>query len=158
MTLTRPAPPERRQRTVWARPSQPARRFGYAVAIGVNAALLYVANNLLEWDVVPFLTADFDRVLPIVNVSLVASIVVNAMFLSYDADWFKSLCQAVLAAISLAVIARTFAVFPFDFSAYEFDWEALTRGIMIFMMVALSIAVVAETVKAFTSLTRSSES
>ena len=55
------------------------RRLGYLVGVGVSAGILFVVNNLLAWDIVPFLTDDFDQLLPIVNASLVASIVVNAI-------------------------------------------------------------------------------
>lgn len=33
-----------------------ARRFGYAVAVGVNVLLLVVVNNILDWGWVPWLS------------------------------------------------------------------------------------------------------
>ena len=47
------------------------RRLGYFIGIAISAGILFVVNNLLAWDIVPFLTADFDQLLPIVNASLV---------------------------------------------------------------------------------------
>lgn len=127
--------------------SSPGRRFGYGVAIVVNAALLYVANNLLAWDWLPFLTDDFERVIPIINVSLAASMVVNLMYMVADPRWFKSLTQIGLLGISLAVTIRMYRVFPFDFSAYGFDWETTARVLMILAIVGIGIGLIAEFVK-----------
>ncbi|MGZ8755524.1 MAG: hypothetical protein ACXW15_10100, partial [Acidimicrobiia bacterium] len=70
MTHTKPAPAK-------PGPSPATRRFGYFVAVLVNVAMLIVVNNLLAWDILPFLTNGFERVTPIINVSLGAGILVN---------------------------------------------------------------------------------
>lgn len=132
-----------------------ARRAGYVVAVFVNAVLLWVVNNLEEWDVVPWLKDDFSRVVPIINVSLVASLVVNLIYLGYDTAWFKSLTQIVLLAISMAVMVRMYSVFPFDFSAYDFDWEIVARVVMIIAMVGIGIALIVEASRSMGRLLRS---
>jgi hypothetical protein len=124
-----------------------ARRAGYVIAIAVNAVLIWVVNHLVEWDVLPWLTDDFSRVVPLLMVSLIASIVVNVAYLTYDAAWFKSITQIVLLSISMAVMIRMYAVFPFDFSAYDFNWDTTARVVMIIVMVALAIGIVVEGVK-----------
>jgi hypothetical protein len=86
-------------------------------------------------------------VLPIINASLLASIVVNLVYLRYDAAWFKSLMEITLATIALAATVRMFQVFPFDFSAYDFNWTALTRAILVVAMVGIVIAIIAELAK-----------
>ncbi len=144
---TEPKPSKTRQ-------SPAARRFGYVVAAAVNGALLYVVNNLLAWDVLPFLTDDFDRVVPIVSFSLGAAIVVNLAYVIYDSGWFKSLSQIGLAGISMAATVRMYQVFPFDYSAYEFDWATLTRVVLILAMVGIAISIVVEVVKLATGRTR----
>ena len=125
------------------------------VAIVVNVFLLIAANNLLAWDIFPFLTNDFERVLPILNVSLAAAIAVNLIYLAYDAGWFKSLTQIGLLAISLVVTVRLYQVFPFDFSAYEFGWETLAQWVLILAMVGVGIGVAAELVRLAKGNTRS---
>jgi hypothetical protein len=40
-----------------------------------------------------------------------------------------------------------FQVFPFDFSGYQFDWEIVTRVVLILAIIGTAIAVVVETVK-----------
>jgi hypothetical protein len=132
MTQTRP------------KPSPGTRRFGYAVAVLVNVALLFVVNNLLAWDILAFLTNDFERVIPIINVSVGASILVNLIYLSYDAGWFKSLTQIGLLGISMAATVRFYRVFPFDFSAYEFDWATVAKWLLILAIVGVAIGMIVE--------------
>ena len=123
------------------------RRLGYLVGIAVSAVILFVANNLLEWDIVSFVTADFEQLLPIVNASLVTSIVVNAIWILYDAAWIRSTGQIILNLTSIAVLALTLRIFPFDFSPYSFDWASLTKVLLVFLIVALVIATIVEIVK-----------
>ena len=141
--------------TTQTRTSPATRRFGYVVAILVNVAMLIAANNLLAWDIFPFLTNDFERVLPILNVSLGAAVVVNLVYLGFDAGWFKSLTQIGLLAISLAVTVRLYQVFPFDFSAYEFNWELLTKWVLVLAMVGVGIGMIVELAKLATGTARS---
>jgi len=128
-----------------------ARRAGYTMVILVDLALLFVANNLLAWDLLPFLTHDFARVLWLIDVSLLATIAVNLAHLWYDPAWFKSLGQIGLGSISMLVAIRMFQVFPFDFSAYQFVWERAARFAIALSMVGIGIGIVVEVVK----LTRS---
>ena len=130
-----------------ARPSPAARRAGYLVTIVVNLVLLVIVNNLLTWGWLPFLTDDFTRVLPILNLSIGASIIVNAIYLAYDPLWFTGLFEVVLLGISFAAGLRLYQVFPFDFSAYEFAWDTVVRGILVLGLVGVGIGLVAGTVK-----------
>ena len=128
------------------------KRAGYTMAILVNLVLLSVANNLLAWNLLPFLTGEFARVLWLVDISLLATIVVNLAHVWYDPAWFKSLCQIGLGWISMLVAIRMFQVFPFDFSAYEFDWERVARIVIVLTMVAIGIGIFVEVVKLARSL------
>ncbi len=121
-----------------------ARSFGYVVAAAINAALIFVVNNLLEWDVLPWLTADFQRVVGIVSLSLGASVAANLAFAAYDAPWFKSVGEIVMAGFGFAAAVRLFQVFPFDFSAYDFNWGLVARVVLILAMVGIGISVLVE--------------
>lgn len=129
------------------RPSPAARRAGYLVTIVLNVVLLVVVNNLLVWGWLPFLTDDFSRVLPILNLSIGASIVANAVYLVYDSLWFTGLSELVLLAISFAAGLSLYRVFPFDFSAYEFAWDTVARGILILGLVGVGVGLLAGIVK-----------
>lgn len=131
------------------------RRFGYLVGIAVSAAILYAANDLLKRDIVPFLTADFDQLLPIINASLVASIVVNSIWVLYDAMWIRSTGQILLNLASIGVLTLTFRVFPFDFSPYSFDWESLVKVTLVFLVLALAIATAYEIAKLVSAIINS---
>jgi hypothetical protein len=134
-----------------------ARRFGYGVAALVNVIVLVILNNILEWGWFAWLTEDFETLLPIINLSLVASIVVNLAYILYDAKWFKALCEAGLVTISLVVAIRTWRVFPFDFSAYSFNWEAITRAILVFAIIGMSIALIVNVIRLIVTAARAAE-
>lgn len=136
------------------RPSPSIRRSGYLVALVVNAAMIFVVFNLLDWGVLPFLTTDFTLLVPLIVVSLVASIVANAMYLVYDPPWFKTLCQVGISVISLVVAIRMYQVFPFDFTGYGESWTSVTRIIVVVAMVGSALSILAETVKFLTRRAR----
>jgi hypothetical protein len=104
-----------------------ARRVGYLVAVLVNGTMLWVVNNLLGWRWPPFLTSAFDELLPVIDLSLTAAIVVNLLWAWRDPTWFRHLGRIGLDAISVAVVVRTWQVFPFDFSGYWSGWPTLGR-------------------------------
>jgi hypothetical protein len=131
------------------------KRLGYIIAIIINAALLVVANSILDWDILPFLMPDFTRVLLLLNISLTATIVANVAFLLFDPDWFTALCRMVLNAVGIAVSVSFLTVFPFDFSAYTgFDWALLARVLIILGIAGSSIGVIVEAVKLVRALAK----
>ena len=134
------------------RPSKGTRRFGYGISIVVQVALLILVNNLVAWDIAPFITDEFNDLVPYINVSLVASMVVNALCFAFDPRWFRSLTQAILNVITLVVIVQTYRIFPFDFSGSDFNWTALTRTGLIVLMVLVGVGIIGELVKMFQAL------
>jgi len=127
-------------------------RFGYAIAVVVNVVLLFVVNNLLAWGWIPFLTDDFEQLLPIVSLSLIVGAIVNAAFILYNAQWFRSIGQIVQNVFSLFVIVSTLKVFPFDFSPYRINWTTITEAVLIMLAVLVGIGTIAEFVKLIRSL------
>jgi hypothetical protein len=140
MTAKAPSIPEGRR-------PRGMRQAGYAATIVIDAIFLFVANNILSWDVLPWLTEEFSDVLPIMNASLLASLVVNAVYLMFDPPVFRSVCELALLALTIAVGVTMLRVFPFDFAAYTFDWEIVTRWIIGITLVAMCIGFVASSVK-----------
>lgn len=130
------------------RSAQPAgRRTGYVVAIAVNAVALYVVTHLLVWGVPAFLTADFATVLPLLRFSLIATMLVNAVYLVHDGPTFRSVTQLGLLGISLMVTVRLLRTFPFDFSGYGAGWELATRGALLIALAGVTIAMAVEVVR-----------
>ena len=128
-------------------PTEGTKRFGYFVAILVNVGLLFIVNNVLEWDIAPFLTEEFEDLIPIVSVSLLFGAAINLAYIAFDPAWFKASTQMVSAGIALIVAIRTYQIFPFDFSAYDFPWTGVTRIILIIGIAGTAIAVIVEFVK-----------
>lgn len=130
----------------------PTRKFGYAIAVVINAAILYAINVWPGWQALPFLTDDTRLVLDIVDISLVAGMIVNAVFLVSDRTWVKALGDLVTVAIGLAVLVRIWQVFPFDFPDASFDWALLVRVLLVIAMVGSAIGIVVQFVTLIRSL------
>ena len=69
----------------------PGRRGGYVIAIAMNAVGLWVTRRLLEWGWPRFLTDDFKQLLPILTVSFVAGMAVNAVLVALGQDGDEAL-------------------------------------------------------------------
>lgn len=128
------------------RPSVAVRRVGYAVAVAINAALLYVVNVWPGWQALPFLTEDTGQVLALVDLSLVVGVVANVVYLTYDAPWWKSLGDVVTTGVGMAVLVWVWQVFPFDFDGASFNWALLVRVVLVVALVGATIGIVAQVV------------
>lgn len=134
-----------RPRTKKKRPApvNKSRRAGYIIAIIINAALLLVINNLWRWSV-PYLTPGFNRALPAINASLVATFVGNLAFLFYDLARFRHLVQMVLNVMAFVAAYTLYSVFPF---AVTDAWRGWLSFGLIAVMAGLGIAFVVELVQ-----------
>ena len=122
-------------------PKRTARRAGYIIAIIVNVVLIYVFNNLVRWGV-PFIKSRLNEILWAFYLSLVATIIANALYLIYDAGWFRHLTQMGLAVLAFNSVYQLYTVFPFDFKFAI--WEQGLRLALILAMVGTVIAFVVE--------------
>lgn len=109
-------------------------RIGYGSTILVDLLLLWIVDNLLDWDILPFLTAEFGQVSRLIVFSLVVSMVAHASLLVSERPRSGSVEQAVLAGVNLWVAVQVLRVFPFDFSRYDFDWDVVVR-ILLFLAI-----------------------
>jgi hypothetical protein len=123
------------------------RRTGYAIAVVVNLVALIVVQNILAWDVLPWLTDDFATVVPWISVSLVVSMAANLVYEFNDTRVVKSTMQIGVNLVSIVVASQVLRVFPFDFSAYSFDWNVVVRIVLILAMVGAGIGVITESMK-----------
>ena len=129
------------------RESRSSRKVGYLVAVLVNVIMLVIVNIRPGWRELSFLTEDFAGILWLINLSMVFSAMVNLAYLWYDPDWFKSVCQVGISAIGLAASLRILQVFPLDFSAYSFNWSALTRLVLVLAIFGSAVSIVVELVR-----------
>ena len=121
-----------------------ARVFGYGVAVAVNLLVLVIVRNVVEWGWFAFLTEEFAEVEPLIAFALVATILVNLIFVIDDRRVVKASGQLVLNLINLYVSIRVLSVFPFDFSEHDFDWSIPVRILLIVAIVGASIGILAE--------------
>lgn len=132
--------------TTSSTPSTP-RRVGYAVAVVVNAALAWIVNIWPGWEAVPFLTADTAEVIPLVNASLLVGVAANIVFLVRDPAWLRALVTLVTTGISVAVMARLLALFPFDFGDDAATWDLIAEVLLIFLLIVTALAAVVQLVQ-----------
>jgi hypothetical protein len=115
-------------------------RFGYLLAIALNAVFFYLVNVRPGWQAVPFLTSDTPQVLRLLNLSVLAGMAINTGYLLHDAPWCKALGDFVLSLTGLAVLLRMGWVFPFTFTG----WQArLIHAILAVAIAATAIAMIA---------------
>jgi len=122
-----------------------ARRAGYVVAAAVNAVLLYLINGRPGWDVLPFLTGDMAKALPLINLSLVAGIAVNLVYVIRDPRWLVAAGGVVTTGVGLAAVIRLWQVFPFDFATGS-AWETIARILLLLGMAGSVIGLVVQIV------------
>jgi hypothetical protein len=130
-----------------------ARQFGYVVSIIVNIALLYIANNFLNWNI-PFLTRDFTQCLWAVNLSLGVTIFINFIFIFFDRKWFTNLMQAfgnVFAFISGFIFWR---VFPLNLSI---NMSRIVNFALIIALAAIVLSTMIELIGAVRNYNRSNK-
>lgn len=139
-TATVPPPVSTRQES--RRRSPASRRLGYGIAIALNVVFIYLINEWPGWASVPFLTEDTSDVVPVINAGLVVSIVANAIYLIADPRWLRAIGDAVTATVSFIVTLVVLEVFPFDFSAYSFDWTLLVRVMLVVGLIGSTVAVI----------------
>lgn len=123
------------------------KRFGYGVAIAINVAMLVVVQNILDWGWLPFLTPEFNDVVPWMSLGLIATIVANVVYQFTDTPVVKSTGQILVNVISILVTYQLFLVFPFDFSGSAFGWSVVIRILLVLAIVGAGVGVLVEAVK-----------
>lgn len=59
----------------------------------------------------------------------------------------ESTCQVGVSTVGLAAALRMLQVFPFDYSAYAFNWAAVTRLVLVVAVFGSAVAIVVELVR-----------
>lgn len=127
-------------------------RGGNIGSVLVNAVLLWGINIWPGWKAVPFLTADMERVLGMINASLTAGIIANLIFVVIRNRGVMALGNLVVLGIGLAATLRMLEVFPFDFGDSWSGWPVVVRVLLVLGIVGSIIGMVVEIVAMFRSL------
>ena len=135
------------------RPTAATRRMGYGIGVLANVALLYAVNIWPGWEAVPFLTADTASVLALVNLSIVANLAANAVYLVYDVAWLKALGTILTTTVGMITLVRIWQVFPFDFGSSSINWQLATRILLIIGIIGSDIAIIVASIALVKSVT-----
>jgi len=111
-----------------------AKKFGYFVTILINIAMVYVANNLLNWNI-PVLTDAFNDCLWAINLSFAVTIFINFIFMVFDRKWFHSLMEAFSSVFSFVSGYVFWQVFPLDLTETWAHW--VNVGLIILLILIL---------------------
>jgi hypothetical protein len=144
--------------TTATRPSIAARRFGYLVAVGINAAMLWFINIWPGWWVLPFLTRDVELVIGWMNVSILVGIGANLVYAVNDPPWLRAVGEIVTAAVGLVVLRRVWDVFPFQVPDRPFDWALMIRVVLVVAIIGSVVAIVVQLVRLVRLLSTSANS
>lgn len=129
-----------------------SKRIGYSIAVAINLGLLHVAHRILPWGWPGFVTEDWNRVLPVVSLSLVTSIIANTIFFWFDRPWFTSMMNLITTAVGLIAAIRMWQVFPFDFAGYALDWTLPVRALIALTVFGSLVGCIAASVKLLTEM------
>lgn len=130
------------------------KKFGYGISMLVNAALIYVFNNLLTWKI-PYLLPTFEGCLWAIRLSLSATIFVNFIYIFFDENWFHHLMQVLLNIFSWVSIYFLYTIFPFNFTAAL--WTEIAKISFLFLLVVIPIGTLVELIQFFRKLSRRQE-
>jgi uncharacterized membrane protein len=75
-----------------------------------------VANGITSWQIYPLLTPELSLVLPILNVTLILSIVGHSIAIAWDRYLVRQITLIVLSTLGMITVLTFLRVFPFDFS------------------------------------------
>ncbi|NUT47493.1 MAG: hypothetical protein HOV94_09335 [Saccharothrix sp.] len=122
-------------------------RFGHLVGAALDVVLLALVNVPPGWRAVPFLTDDAADVVVWVNVGLVLGVAVNALCLLFPRRRLILLGDVLTTTATLVALTSMSAVWPFRFDEAEIPWTTITRAASVFVIVAVSIALLVQLVK-----------
>ncbi len=117
------------------------RSLGHVLAIAVNLIMLFVVRNIGEWDLLPFLTDDYQRVIGALSFGIIVTIVGRVVQILLPGRRVKILVDGIVTAVGFFVLIRVLRVFPFDFDPDGIRWDVIIRLFLILGLVGSAIAV-----------------
>ena len=146
---------------------------GYSFAIAWSIAFIIFFNFFSQyiayyefdsvtntWNMYPFITENFGAWLPVLNASLIASIVGNIILIINDSFYFNHITNIVMHFFGIAAVSALLVLFPFDFNVVP---EAnlnpilfpILKVVFILIIVGLSIGILVRFIKVIVRTVRS---
>lgn len=126
-------------------PSVASRRAGYIASAVVNGLLLLAINAWPGWQVLPFLTEEFDQVLGLVNLTLWVGLLANLVYVAGDSRLVKAFGELAILVVGGLSMMRIWQVFPFDFGD-AFNWALTVRVLLLLGIIGTAIGIVVQLV------------
>lgn len=117
------------------------RKADYIFAIISGFIFLYIVNNLLNWNVY-FITGALNEVLWIINLSIIVTVIGNALILAYNQEWLRHAIKIIINIINFISAYFVYTVFPFNFYNFFINWGLSI--LLILIMIGIAIAVIVE--------------
>jgi len=116
-------------------------------------------DGITRWNIYPILTPDLGLVLPILNVTLILSIVGHSIAIALDRYLVRQIILIVLSVLGMITVLTFLRVFPFDFSVVPHAGAAAVLPtvavvIMILITVGLGISALVRFIKLIINLAR----
>lgn len=115
----------------------------YVIAIIFNLILLFVFNNLLNWQF-NFVTSALTNILWIINLSISIAILGNALLLIYHPNLFRHVMKTVINIFAFIAAFILYLTFPFNFNNFYLYWTL--NILLVIIMVVLAISIIVEIV------------
>lgn len=98
-------------------------------------------DGVTKWNIYPLLIQDFRLVLPILNTTLILSVVGHSIAIAFDRYILREITLIVLHLLSMAAVLTFLRIFPFDFSVIPSAGVATISPTVAIIVLALSAAV-----------------
>ena len=118
----------------------------YIFAIIANLIILYIANNIVNWNL-SFISSTFSQVLWTINLAIGSAIIGNILFLFYDPSWFRHLLKIFINIFGLIAAYTFYIIFPLSFSQNLLSLAVIFA--LIVMIIAFALATAFEVFKLF---------
>ena len=117
-------------------------------------------DSVIRWNIYPILTQDLSLVLPILNTTLILSIVGHAVSIAFDRHLVRQITIIVLNTLGMVTALTFLRVFPFDFSVVPImNLAAILPTVAVVVLIAitvgLGIGALIRFIKLMTNLSRS---
>jgi hypothetical protein len=103
-----------------------------------------VVDGVTRWSIYPMLTQDLSQVLPILNITLILSIVGHSVAIALDKYLARQIILIVLSVLGMITVLTFLRVFPFDFSMIPHAGAAAvipTVAVVIMILITVGLGI-----------------
>lgn len=146
--------------------------YGFAIAWNIiffiffnffNKYIAYYSFNEMtdSWSIIPLITDSFNLWLPVLNASLIASVIGNIILIANDSFYFDNITNIFMDFFGIAAVASLLLLFPVDLSILppsNFNLTVLPvliKTVLVLIIVGLSVGIIVRFVKVIVKAVKS---